>query len=75
MKLSFRKSKVTEQIYDNNSVVQGAHTLLDSPSIWLYYLNWKYSYNLAIIIVIMSLLISTYGIGPVYESENAEHQE
>ena len=30
----------------HSSVVQGANKLLDGPSIWLYYLNWKYSHNL-----------------------------
>ena len=38
--------EVAEYVYDNNNIVQGANKLLGGPSIWLYDLNWKDSYNL-----------------------------
>ena len=57
--LSFGKcyqdsSKVTEQIDDKNSIVQGANKLLDGSIIWLYD---KYSFNLVIIILIIIIII------------------
>ena len=57
--LSFGKSyqdssKVTEQIDDKNSIVQGANKLLDGSIIRLYD---KYSSNLVIIIILIIIII------------------
>ena len=59
--LSFGKcyqdsSKVTEQIDDKNSIVQGANKLLDGSIIRLYD---KYSSNLVIIIILIIIIIIT----------------
>ena len=51
-------SRVTSsKIHDKNKVVKGANKILGGPSIRLYCLNLKYSYNLYIIIILNILLL------------------
>ena len=47
----------SSKIHDKNEVVKGANKIIGGPSIRLYCLNLKYSYNLYIIIIIIIVII------------------